>query len=65
MVLTLDPVVVLGLVRAVLVVCTQVQEVKVKVVVVATMVALGMVVDLAPVLALASILKAHLMGYSG
>jgi hypothetical protein len=65
MALARDSVVVLGLVKAVLVVCTQVQEVKAEVVVVATMVALGMVADLAQVQALASILKAHLMATVG
>ena len=65
MALALGPVVVLGQVRAVLVVCTQLQEVEAEVVVVATMAALGLVVDLAQVQALASILKAHTMGMVG
>jgi hypothetical protein len=61
MALALGPVVVLDLVRAVPVVCMQVQEVEAEVVVAATMVALGMVVDLAQVMALANILKARIM----
>ena len=65
MALALDPVVVLVLVRAVLVVCMQLQEVEAEVVVVATMVALGMVVDLVQVQALASILKARIMAMMG
>jgi len=65
MALALDPVVVLVLVRAVLVVCMQLQEVEAEVVVVATMVALGMVVDLVQVQALASILKARNMAMMG
>jgi len=65
MALALDPVVVLGLVRAVPVVCTQLQEAEAEVVVGATMVALGMVVDLVQVQALASILKACIMAMMG
>ena len=49
MALAPGPVVVLGPVRVVLVECPQLQEVEAEVVVVATMVALGMVVDLARV----------------
>ena len=65
MALALGPVVVLGLVRAVLVVRTQLQEAEAEVVVLATMAALGLVVDLAQVQALASILRAHIMGTVG
>jgi len=63
--LALGPVVVLGPVRVVLVECPQLQEVEAEVAVLATMAALGLVVDLAQVQALASILKAHTMGMVG
>ena len=65
MALALGPVVVLGPVRVVLVECPQLQEVEAEVAVLATMAALGLVVDLAQVQALASILKAHTMGMVG
>jgi hypothetical protein len=65
MAVALGPVVVLVRVRAVQMVCTLVLEVEVEVVVVAAMVALGMVVDLARVQALASMFKAHLMATVG
>ena len=65
MALALGPVVVLGPVRVVLVECPQLQEVEAEVAVLATMAALGLVVDLAQVQALASTLKAHTMGMVG
>lgn len=65
MVLVLGLVVVLGPVKVVPVVCTQVPEAEVEVVEVATMVALGMVVDLVRAQALANTLKAHIMAMVG